>query len=341
MRRAATRRDWRSQQSLVHTTMLAASLGGWPWLSRMERPTRKCILHLIADFVGPDARGGIARASAFEADVHDLAAVGYGRSMRQARRRRHQQVYRGGTFTSLVNPQTKGNLVRVVSPVLGDSTEEQIAATLLSDPTFAAPAPDEGHCWHVLRVYMRSRMMKAPESGCERWGSLLHSLWDSVSGWGPDRMVSRLLIREAGFDGVSLEHEDIVHELALALDGWMGKSASLGLSRIPTSNTRDAAENIAVRRELRENPIVRQEWRNAARPCELLPSAAHAVNEAVRLGRRGALQALPVFAEDVRSTRRGRTQSVVGEALAKFMQSDQGRQWQEDRNAIFGGDAPM
>ena len=100
--------------------------------------------------------------------------------------------------------------------------------------------------------------LKAPESGCERWGSLLHSLWDSVSGWGPDRMVSRLLIREAGFDGVSLEHDDIVHELAVALDGWMGKSASLRRSRIPTGNTRDAAENIAVRRELRDNPILRQ-----------------------------------------------------------------------------------
>lgn len=345
VRRAATKHDWRSQQSFVvepvYTTILAASLG--VRLSCMEQPARECILHLVAVFVGPDARGGIARASAFEADVNALAAVGHGRSMQRARGRRRQQVYRGGTFASLAMPRTAGRLVRV-SRSPGDAAEEQIAATLLSDPTFAAPAPDDqsmGHCWHALRVYMRSRMMKAPESGCERWGSLLHSLWDSVSGWGPDRMVSRLLIREAGFDGVSPDHEDIVHELAVALDGWMGKSAIMRRSRVPRNDRRDVAENFVVRRQLRENPIFRQDWRNAAQPCELLPTAAHAVSEAVRLGRGGALQALPVFAEDVRSTRRGRTQSVVGEALAQFMQSEQGRQWQEDRKAIFGGDAPM
>ena len=63
---------------------------------------------------------------------------------------------------------------------------------------------------------MRSRMMRAPESGCERWGSLLHDLWDANAGWRPHRMVSRLFLREAGLDGCGSD-EAVVREIALAL----------------------------------------------------------------------------------------------------------------------------
>jgi hypothetical protein len=73
----------------------------------------------------------------------------------------------------------------------------------------------------------------------------------------------------------------------------------------------------------------------------LLPSAAAAVQTAVRLqSRSGALQALPLFAEDVRTTRASRASSVVAEALAKFISSDEGREWQRERKSLFGAGGP-
>lgn len=119
-------------------------------------------------------------------------------------------------------------------------------------------------CSHVVHVYMRSRMMRAPESGCERWGSLMQSLWDPVSGWSPHRIESRLLIREAGFDG-SRAREDIAHELVAALDSWMGKAATVGRKRHGRKARHRAvtAYSFVLRRRLREHPIAREEWQQA------------------------------------------------------------------------------
>jgi len=153
--------------------------------------------------------------------------------------------------------------------------------------------------------------------------------------------VSRLHIREAGFDGCSEAHEDVVCELAAALDGWLGKGVVAPRTKREPKPYRAPQENLTVRRGLREHAIDRQEWANMAQPCELLPAAAEAVQTAMRLSsRRGALQALPVFAEDARTTRASRAGSVVAEALAKFISSDEGREWQHERKSLFGADAP-
>ena len=180
-----------------------------------------------------------------------------------------------------------------------------------------------------------------PESGCERWGSLMHSLWDPVANPEPHRMVARLHVREAGYDGCG--REDIVHEVADALDsmGQKRKSAYSIKRRRFAGPAADAGafaapDNLAVRRSLREHAINPEEWKAAAKPCALLPAAERAVQEAIRLGPNGSLQALPVHSEDVRSARQSRAGSVVAEALAKFMASKEGRQWQEDRQALFG-----
>jgi hypothetical protein len=152
-------------------------------------------------------------------------------------------------------------------------------------------------------------------------------------------MVSRLHIREASYDGAG-GGEDDVHEVAAALDS-MRKSAFPSKRRRFAGLAADtdafaAPENLPVRRGLREHAINPDEWKSAARPCALLPSAERAVQEAIRLGRHGALQALPVHAENVRSARQSRAGSVVAEAIAKFMASEDGRRWQEDKKALFG-----
>ena len=109
--------------------------------------------------------------------------------------------------------------MRVVGSA-GGIAEDAIASLMFGDRRIIFPDDgDDSHCWFAVRVYMRCRLMRAPESGCERWGSLLHDLWDANAGWKPHRMVSRLLLREAGLDGVCDDCESIVNELGLVLTG--------------------------------------------------------------------------------------------------------------------------
>eukprot|EP00974_Lingulodinium_polyedra_P101703 9850455-Lingulodinium_polyedra.AAC.1 len=81
--------------------------------------------------------------------------------------------------------------------------------------------------------------MRGPESACERWGSLMHSLWDDVAGWSPHRIVSRLFVRESGPRGAPKD-APVVREIALALrdkdgvdpfvKGAVGSSGQAGIS---------------------------------------------------------------------------------------------------------------
>ena len=73
-----------------------------------------------------------------------------------------------------------------------------MASSLLADKAFVFPDVNGAHCWHAVRVYMRCRL-RAPESVVERWGSLMHMLWDSVGGWQPHRIVSLLFMRQSQF----------------------------------------------------------------------------------------------------------------------------------------------
>ncbi len=76
--------------------------------------------------------------------------------------------------------------------------EAALVSSLFGESEFVLPVSEAGpsqlhafskaqsgdHCWHALRTYMHSRV-KAPESVVERWGSLMHMLWDDVCGWQP------------------------------------------------------------------------------------------------------------------------------------------------------------
>ena len=98
-----------------------------------------------------------------------------------------------------------------------------------------------------------------------------------------------------------------------------------------------SAEDLVVRKALCENPLFHSAWAEVACPSKLLPSAAAAVKESMRLGRGGTLAPLPKFAEDVRTTRKDRANSTMREALAVWMASPEGQEWRRDKEALFPG----
>ena len=98
-----------------------------------------------------------------------------------------------------------------------------------------------------------------------------------------------------------------------------------------------SAEDLDVRKALRENPLSHSAWAEVACPSKLLPSAAAAVEESMRLGRGDTLAPLPAFAEDVRTMRKDRADNVLREALVGWMASPEGQEWRRDKEALFPG----
>ena len=113
---------------------------------------------------------GVSAGATFAVAAGDLAAFGCGATMQKARKSKAAQAFRGGdgSFASLASTRFVGLVVRVVA-VERALDESALAASLLTNKFFTLPR--EGtHCWHAVRVFLRARMMRGPESACERWG---------------------------------------------------------------------------------------------------------------------------------------------------------------------------
>ena len=342
--RRISRGWWRIETVSVQPVMrhgaLMVTLGQsspWRFLSDVAR---QCLFGLIGEMVGWD-RPGVFTGRPFRVSIGSLAAVGYGRTLRMARKTRSAQVFRGGvgSFASLACAPFEGKIVRVTAAetILDDSA---VAASLLGNKFFTAPDESGVHCWHAVRVFHRSRMMRGPESSCERWGSLMHCLWDSVAGWGPHRIVSRLFIRESGLQG-SVRDEAVVHEIALALrdrhgmDPYTkGSEDTLGGASVSAAPSVD----LVVRRGL-ESGLSAEALRDQSCPSTLLDAGRAAVDKAVREGHAGVLAPLPMFVEDARTASKRRAVHAVRDSVAQWLGSSEAADWRRDRRALFPGAA--
>ena len=314
------------------------------------------MLFLIREFLGV---AGVSAARPFEVSPSSLVKVGArGRAgKRRSAQKREDQKFRGstGSFATLLwtrsskeeslHPQriVKDQrfqecafLVRIVA-LDCQFDESRLASSLLADKAFVFPDVEGAHCWHAVRVYMRCRL-KAPESVVERWGSLMHVLWDSIGGWQPHRIASRLFMRQSQFlDKPSLKkllaneiarkllHNDAMNPYHLARYAWEEDSEE---------EESDASDVRVLRTSLRESSISKEQLRQIACPIGLLPAARDAISRAVRLSStHGALAALPVHNKDDSKA----TPSVRTGKMARWMASEEALAWRIDRKALFPG----
>ena len=161
----------------------------------------------------------------------------------------------------------------------------------------------------------------------------MHCSWGGVAGWSPHRVVSRLLIREAGL----YCDEAVVHEIALFLRDRRGMDPY-------TRNHVEAPDGAGVSAALSEDWIVRraldsgiseEALREQSCPSVLRDVMRTAIDKASREGRPGALAPLPRFVEDARTTATSRAKSVRGERQADWLRSDEAAKWRQDRQALF------
>ena len=265
--------------------ILAASFGLLKPLRQSSRGSRNVILSLVGRFWPLSSRPR-RRVPPFYVREGALAVVGRGAQLRLARGRRREYTFRGavGCYATVAGAPFVKKLVLVVR-VKRILLEDAVDGSVDEDPFFTHPNGSAPHCWHAVLVHLKARLTRAVESGCERWGSLIHTLWDSVAGWQPQRMVARLFIREAFPGGEGGPSEDVVHEIAQWML-WKGThdpfdrgepAAGAGCPEPP-----QAVENLTVRRGLRESTRTWAALAAEARPMSMPPAGEEAVRAAIR-----------------------------------------------------------
>ena len=345
---------WRIQSWVVRPvarTTAEASLGRLPqWRFGWCAAARSHACELIGEFAGlPGVSAG--SPGAFGASISALASLGNGARLRGSRGKRAEYTFRGGvgSIASLAAPPGLVGKVVCVVGAKRDLDENALEASLIATPSFTTAAADgRGHCYHVVRVAHRVRMLRAMESCCERWGSIVHQLWDGTVAWHPSRIAARLLMREAGLAQNSPFAEAVAQEIAQYLAERRGMNPI-----VQRRSRREAAPaapvpvgvQLAMRRALRESTHSRDEAKAAAQPESLgilQPAAQIAVARAVHVGKDDCLQALPMFYQDQRVIARGGAPSTEREALESWLASPESAAWRASRTAIFGtGLAPQ
>ena len=337
---------WRMVRATVQPVLgcgqlrVCRSTSSWPQFQHVCQARRDCVLFLVREFLGdgPDFLPVAARM--FQAAPSSLVAVGFGgrpEKRQRSQQTRKLQCFRGscGSFASLLSPGSNSKLVRVTA-LEREVDESRLASSLVSDKSLVFPDGSGDHCWHAVRVYLRARL-KAPESVCERWGSLMHMLWDSVGGWQPHRIVSRLFMRESQFLNQPAVEKSIVEEIAAKLYHSSGMNpyvaARYVTDEVSDSEDEESADDVArvLRTSLRENGRSREWWRQKSCPAVLLPSAREAVSQAMNgSNQRGFLAPLPLYGGDAAAT-----PSVRAEKMAKWLNSEEAVSWRLDRKALF------
>ena len=290
----------------------------------------------------------------------ELRPLGWGRFRLSQYRPDHrkiadQQCFPVGDLCSLGKGRMRGRWVQVCEEHRQFS-REALAAALDLDPSFNRPGPALDHCWHIVRVHHRTRQMRGVEACSERWGSLMHMLWDDVAASGPDRIATRLLLRESGLACVGApQDESFLRSLAVILVETQGKTSMLKRKLADPLHEQSQQEirgseqsglvwschvDFATIPGCRFSWMPDLAWRHKHAPIQLPEKMRQAV---LRGAREDAYnveyrKALPMFVEDARTLAKDRAGSVLRQRMHDFLSSDLGREWRAERAALRHAD---
>ena len=319
--------------------VLAASLG-----CMLRRPgstqqaslgsTGVSAVDLILSVVALFLFGGTFRVS-----PRSLAVRGASKKLEGARTRRGEYEFSGrvGGVAAVARGPLRGKHVRLEERE-GEVDASALGASLDTVQDFNLPDDRGVHCWHSVRMHHRCRLLRANESPCERWGSLVHMLWDSYAGWQPHRVVARLFIREAGFAcrGDELS-EGVVREIARSLSD----EGARPFTKQPSTREHlftgvDASpENQTVRRGLREVALDSARLKHDTWAKSMSSSAAEAVKVAQATGVQGALGPLPACSANASIAAQNRADSVLRHEHEEWLGSKEAAEWRQARQAMF------
>jgi len=123
----------------------------------------------------------------------------------------------------LVHAPAPGRLVQIVA------LQRRVDAGLVArdidlDPLLNAPDAAGFHCYVACDLHHMSRFLHPSEAACERWGSLMHQLFDDEQNMPPWRTADRLFLRESGLHFLgSPADEDFISLIVEILEAGEGR----------------------------------------------------------------------------------------------------------------------
>ena len=321
--------------------------------------------------------------TSFRVKPSSLRKTGHSSTQRGRALQRGAFNGQAGSFGSIM-AQSKpdffwGKQVRVIGPILRPNAAK-VAAFLDSDRKLLLPRVEaqtrrnaKGHCWHAVFVHHCSRCCVGPDAALERWFSLIHMVWDSATNLSPDRIVNRLLLKDAGISCVGGQRDEMfvatisnilmtsLKKRPLLTRQGRAKRRRLGVpadrsfrtEALPAEadkkavasgrqKTLEEAECLEHFEYVARGPHSlskqRAAWQQSHKPAVLDPGSRDALEKASgrgTLANRGALQALPVLAEDVRTARKHRAPSDLQQKMNAWLQSDASSSWHQKRAALW------
>ena len=198
-------------------------------------------------------------------------------------------------------------------------------------------------------------------------------VWDSATNLSPDRIVNRLLLKDAGISCVGGQRDEMfvatisnilmtsLKKRPLLTRQGRAKRRRLGVpadrsfrtEALPAEadkkavasgrqKTLEEAECLEHFEYVARGPHSlskqRAAWQQSHKPAVLDPGSRDALEKASgrgTLANRGALQALPVLAEDVRTARKHRAPSDLQQKMNAWLQSDASSSWHQKRAALW------
>ena len=313
-----------------------------------RRTGRMRPLVLIDSFLG--TRLGSLKEGLLKVGADELYVPGpmFGRGA--ARRARPCFAYPGQVL-GLLTFGLEGKLVRVLA-VTQKVDVRRLAASFDTDPAWHQPslAPlthGVKHCYHMIFLAHRFRLLLPPETCVETWGSQLHKLYDDQTNLPAARHAARLYLKESKVQCVGgARDEAIVTAIAEHLIDVGGKKPHLRRGGAASSQSnvlkllqRDEsawglAGGVALRLGRDEEHLLRTQ------PTQLDPALRRHLEARVerdvygkskRDGSGVKLLRAPAIAKPMLSDV---TRSVFRERLAAWLSTDDAADWRRQRDAL-------
>lgn len=242
--------------------------------------------------------------------------------------------------------------------IVGRQLEVDTAAicrALDKHPYFATggvPNPEKS-AWHALRLHHRGRVLRAPEAACERLGSMAHQLWEPSQHLAPSGLVQRLHLLAHGVRCVGgirdrVLVEEVAHLLAAMGKNPMHKRKELQQvqSLLHAAELEVDADLLACRDFLRPSQLplslgprnLRQHMASAHVESlpSMLPEPLTCAMQKAFNQTTGQVQSVSFTTQIDRKLRKGAAaSSTIRTALATWLESDDGKRWQEQRKLLF------
>ena len=300
---------------------------------------------------------------AFYVKAESLRKLGFASAARGARKQASH--YRGGHWAAIkTNTKLKaiasfyGKMVRVVgvhtrvhlaNVSASLDLEPHLNAPLQSDRTMRNPG---GHVWHAAMIHHRCKMLTICDSACERYFSLLHSIFDEDRSLAPHRMANRLLLREASVSCLGgARDEALIDQLAEILMNQFGKkplkrdsdgkSSSCKMQELTAqSNTKAQNKQLSLFGNANLGSYFQGMGPDALSAVEDLAkkhAPATLDPDSSERARRARQDALPRFVVDQRTARKALAPSTMQEKLNQWLQSNDGEGWLHSRHELEPG----